>query len=140
MNGNLPSPAVRHILNDLMDDVGHGGVWTEHGIKGLMDRYRDKLIAQANVNPREEARKILMELGTDKRIQTIKELRNRTGVGLKEAKDFILEETPGVIAANILKLQEELQRANSETDWGYRVNPQDLKPVNQAVNHNEGPF
>lgn len=136
MNGFIDAPTFRDGLRDMMEEIGQHN-WSEDGITRLMDRYRDKLIAQANMNPRDEARKILMELGTDKKIQAIKALRDRCApLGLKEAKDFIFQETPTVIAANIQKLHKDLEEINKQVPWGYRVNPQDLKPVN----YSEAPF
>lgn len=113
------------------------GYWTEEGITTLMDNLKADLIEKTQVNIRVEALQILKEMGPDKKIQAIKELRTRCGLGIKEAKEAIEAALPEYLTAKLLVLAQDLADANYRTTFPNRKWPaKDLVDVKMVARSN----
>lgn len=127
MNGKLPPGIIVSLLNakaaELVELVNSqpNSELSVNEVRDMMSALTAKMADIAFMNIDEVALNVVREMGTSQKIQIIKEVRSRTGSGLKEAKDAIERALPKVLKEEAEKALRALEFHNDRVSYGYRA-------------------
>jgi ribosomal protein L7/L12 len=117
IRAEIISEALRNQASELY------GTWSEVGITHMLDNLKADLIEKTRVDIKAEAVKVLNEIGTNRKIEAIKQMRTRCGLGLKEAKEAVEAALPTVLTAQLERLVQDLADANARVPFKHVVWP-----------------
>jgi ribosomal protein L7/L12 len=122
MNGYLNRNATRFALYSVADEIQAGPAGDVH-IEDVAAKLVDFLAEQrrkANMSLEVAATEAVAELGTERKIQAIKQVRELTGAGLKEAKDAVEVATVIALRDQAEAALKALAQANERVTYGQR--------------------
>ncbi len=131
MNGKLGIHSIKRTLSAKVDHLNTfltgDAEFTVSEIRDMMAALTEDMVKAANSNPNREARMILAN-GDDNqtgdyylthKIQAIKTIRERSGCGLKEAKDAYEQEIPPFLKDRAERALRDLATANKVAGFRY---------------------